>query len=340
MSAGKQMNRFLSLTGLNGFLGCIIAAIFLAWLWPAPGMMTKPVSLDSIANVGLSLVFFFYGLKLHPAALRKDLANWRMHLVVQASTFILFPLLLIAIKPLFNGNNTLLWLGSFYVAALPSTVSSSVVMVSIAGGNIPGAIFNASVSSLLGVFITPLWMALFLDDTGGSFDASGIILKLILQVLVPVMAGLLLNKYLGYLADTYKKQLRYFDQSVILLIIYSSFCHSFAEKIFSQYSALTLLLLGLAMAALFFLVFFILRFVNRIAGFSKADSITIVFCGSKKSLVHGTVMSKVLFSNESMAGILLLPLMMYHALQLVFVSFIAQKMAGQPVKEALPPDKQ
>jgi solute carrier family 10 (sodium/bile acid cotransporter), member 7 len=314
--------------GLDWFILAIIGMIVLASIWQSPGIQKGVFSLKSIAGYGVSLIFFFYGLRLSPSKLKEGLSNWRLHSVVQLSTFVLFPVILLSLKKIFGSNgNELFWLGAFYVAALPSTVSSSVVMVSIAGGNIPAAIFNASISALIGVFITPLWMGIVLTTTTQGFDLTDVIIKLIIQVLVPVTIGILLNHRFGEFADKHRKKMRYFDQIVILLIIYTAFCESFSKHMFSDHGFSDILILGLCMVGLFFLMYFIISVISKILHFNREDNITAVFCGSKKSLVHGTVMSKVLFPNASAAGIILLPLMIYHALQLMAASIIAQSMA-------------
>ncbi|HZG26707.1 MAG TPA: bile acid:sodium symporter family protein [Chitinophagaceae bacterium] len=314
--------------GLDGFILGLLVMVFLAWLWPEGGENNSPLKLDEISSYGVSLIFFFYGLRLNLENLKAGLSKWRVHLTVHSTTFILFPVLvLVARYFLENDENHLLWLGIFFLASLPSTVSSSVVMVSIAGGNMPAAIFNASISSFIGIFITPLWMSLVLTTSTGDFDMRSIVFKLILQVLVPVVAGILLHGRLGGFAEKHRKTLRYFDQSIILLIVYTSFCESFARKMFSGYTFLNILILCLCMIGLFFLVYMIVRAITRILHFNREDTITALFCGSKKSLVHGTVMSKVLFPASDIVGIVLLPLMLYHALQLVAASIIAQAMA-------------
>lgn len=293
------------------------------------------MSLQELANYGVSGIFFFYGLRLSPEKLRVGLRNWKLHVSVQALTFLLFPLLVLGTRIFFDDpTHNLLWLGTFYLAALPSTVSSSVVMVSIAAGNIPAAIFNASVSSLLGILITPLWMGLFLTESAAGFDFSSVILKLALQVLLPVVLGFLLHKKLGAFAEKHKGSLRIFDQSIILLIVYTSFCESFARDMFAGYSIPDLLLLSLCMVLLFFLVMGISQLFSRLLGFNREDAITLLFCGSKKSLVHGTVMSKVLFPDANVVGIILLPIMLYHALQLLLSGVIAQR-KGREVQAAL-----
>lgn len=330
----KKLLALLSKAGFDGFLLMIGIMILLAYFFPQPGMVKEPVSLEEIANAGVSLIFFFYGLRLSVAKLKAGLANWKMHIVVQLTTFLFFPLIVLAVRPLFTGTDLeLLWLGVFFLAALPSTVSSSVVMVSIARGNIPAAIFNASISSLIGVVVTPLWVGLFIASATGDFDVSDIVIKLLLQVLLPVVIGISLNSRFGAIAEKYRKQLKQFDQAVILTIIYTSFCKSFSEHIFEGFTALELAGLAAGMMLLFFAVFFCVGLLSRLFGFSDEDRVTVLFCGSKKSLVHGTVMSKVLFQHSTITGIVLLPLMLYHALQLIAASIMAQRMARR--KEVL-----
>ena len=313
--------------GLDGFMLALISMIGLAYLWPYPGMPESPVPLAKISSYAVSIIFFFYGLRLSPDKLRAGLVNWKLHAMVHISTFVLFPLLALAFRPLFKGEeHQMMWLAIFFLTALPSTVSSSVVMVSIARGNIPAAIFNASISSLIGVFITPLWMGLVLDTSSNNYDLMSVVGKLSLQVLLPVTMGILLNKKWGSFAEKYKKYIRYFDQFSILLIVYTSFCESFGGHLFSEFDLKDIVFLGIGMLALFFAVYFLLTSLCRLFGFNHEDEVTAVFCGSKKSLIQGAVMSKVLFTGAH-AGVMLLPIMLYHALQLISASIIAQRMA-------------
>lgn len=331
---GKKLLQIFARFGLDTFILLLIGMIVLAWLFPGGGTGKGPLSLSSLSGYGVSLIFFFYGLKLNLKALKAGLSNWKLHLLVHSSTFILFPLLVLSCRGLFSAGTYPLWLGTFFLASLPSTVSSSVVMVSIAEGNIPAAIFNASISSIMGVFITPIWMSAVNSSTAGNADTSGIILKLVLQVLVPVALGLLLNKKWGYRAEKNKKQLKHFDQAIILTIVYTAFCESFAQHMFNNIGITELVALGVCMLALFLLVYFIVTLICKWLLFNREDTITATFCGSKKSLVHGTVMSKILFANSTISGILLLPLMLYHALQLIVVSMIAQKLAKEKHRAA------
>lgn len=323
---------FLKKIGLEPFIIMLFASILLAYIYPPLGMEREAgVSLGDIANWGVSFIFFFYGMRLNREKLKAGLVNVRLHILVHASTFLLFPLIMLAAMWAggafgAKGNGYYLWMGAFFLATLPSTVSSSVVMVSIAGGNMAAAIFNASVSSLIGVFVTPLWMGLFLENIDGAHNLGDVILKLVVQVLLPVAAGGLLNPKFGRFAEKYKKALRMFDETVILLIVYTSFCDSFHKKMFEGFSAAEIIELSAAMIALFFVTYGIIWCACRAMKFNREDAITALFCGSKKSLVHGSVMSKVLFSNPAIIGVVLLPTMLYHAYQLIIVSIIAKKM--------------
>jgi len=324
----KHLLQTLSKAGLNGFFFCLIAIVVLAFQFPSWGAENSYLPLSEIAQYGVSIIFFFYGLKLSPEKLKAGLLNWRLHVLIQSSTFIFFPVLILLIHYVFgNENNQLLWLGVFYVAALPSTVSSSVVMVSIAGGNLPAAIFNASISSILGVFITPIWMTFFIGDMYTEMDTTQVIIKLCFQVLVPVIVGLSLHKWLGHLTERFKSPLRIFDQVIILLIVFTSFCESVAGRMFEQVPITQILLLSLAMLFLFLLMFAIMYGFSFLLKLNREDRIAVLFCGSKKSLVQGAVMGKALFPDPLILGVVLLPLMLYHALQLIASSIFAESMA-------------
>lgn len=311
---------------IDRFVLAVIGVIGLAYLFPQWGLPDSKIPVDVISGIGISLIFFFYGLKLSPTKLKDGVKNWRLHLLVQASTFLIFPLLVLLFRPLMqNEEQEIIWLAFFFLAALPSTVSSSVVMVSIAKGNIPAAIFNASISGIIGVVLTPLWMGLFVKNAQTDFNFADIYTKLIVQIILPVLLGVVLQRFWGAYAQKYSKQLTLFDKSIILLIIYKSFARSFDEDIFSSVSMVDLLILFVAVLILFWLIYFLTGFLAKKLKFNTGDQITAQFCGTKKSLVHGTVFAKIIFGNMSSIGIILLPLMLFHALQLLIISVLASK---------------
>ena len=309
---------------LDKFVLAIVIVIIIAYFFPEWGTEESEIPIDSISAIGISLIFFFYGIKLSPSKLKAGLSNWKLHLLIQASTFLIFPLLVLIFRPLMqNGEQETLWLAFFFLAALPSTVSSSVVMVSLAKGNIPAAIFNASISGIIGIAVTPLWMGFFINDTQADFDFTDIYIKLIVQIIFPVIVGMSLQRFLETVVQRYNSKLTLFDKSIILLIIYKSFAESFSKNLFSSVSILDLAILFSAVLALFGVVFFITGFFAKLFGFSVEDRITAQFCGTKKSLVHGTVFSKILFGNMASLGLILLPLMLFHASQIMIISAIA-----------------
>ncbi|MBD2721983.1 bile acid:sodium symporter family protein [Hymenobacter armeniacus] len=330
-------NRFASLlsrAGLDWFLLALIGVVALAYWQPGLGSKASPVPWKTITTVGVALVFFFYGLKLSVEKLRAGMRNWRLHLLVQLATFALFPALALLVRPFFgSAGGDLLWQSIFFLCALPSTVSTSVVMVSIAGGNLPAAIFNASISSLLGILLTPLLTSLVLHTGTGGGQLWGLATQLLWQVVLPVGAGVLLNSRFHAFVDQHKAALRIFDQVTILLIVFTAFCDSFAEGIFTRYRMADIVKLGVGMVALYLVVFGIIWGLSRALRFSRADQVVAVFCGSKKSLVHGSVMASLLFPASAATGLILLPLMLYHALQIILASSMAQYLGRQAVAE-------
>src|SRR5690554_3980544 len=313
---------------IDKFVIAIIVVIGIAYLFPQWGTTSSPIPLDTISDIGIGFIFFFYGLKLSVGKLKNGLKNWKLHLLIQASTFLMFPFIVLAFRPfLQTQEQEAIWLAFFFLAALPSTVSSSVVMVSIAKGNIPAAIFNASISGIIGIAVTPLWIGMFLNQTATDYNLKSIYISLISQILLPVILGLLLQKYWGKFAIQYKNQLTLFDKSIILLIIYKSFAESFEEDIFSSVSLTDLLILSTVVIILVYLVFFTTGFISKKLDFNTEDRITAQFCGTKKSLVHGTVFAEILFPSTMSIGLILLPLMIFHAAQIFIVSIIATRLA-------------
>ena len=315
---------------IDPFVIAIALSIVASYFFPQLGASDSVVPIDIISSLGISLIFFFYGLKLSTEAIRSGIRNWKLHVVVQGTTFIIFPLLVLAFYPLVKDtSHEVLWLSMLFLAALPSTVSSSVVMVALAKGNITAAIFNASISGIIGILITPLWLTSFIQEVDIATDFSQIYIQLGTEILLPLIVGLLMRKYWGEFARKNSRGLSLFDKSIILLIIYKSFVHSFEERIFESVSIADLLLMTGMVIVLFFVVYGITGLISKRLHFNREDRITAQFCGSKKSLVHGTVFSKALFGQSSMLGLILLPLMLFHAFQILIISVLATRMGKE-----------
>lgn len=308
----------------NPFIIALFISIIIAYLFPH---LSDFIDLNVITNVGIGFIFFFYGLKLSPRDLKFGIKNYKLHILIQVCTFIFFPLLVLSVYPFFNYTSAYdYWLAFFFLAALPSTVSSSVVMVSIAKGNIPAAIFNASIYGLIGVIITPLWLSLFLDTSQGM-SFIDVVLNLVYAILLPLSLGFLLHRFFKKLVNRYGAYLTFFDKSVIVLIVYQSFSQSFKANIFSGLTLWKFSTIILSIALLFVIIFFGLKFIAKALNFNHKDLITAEISGSKKSLVHGSVMAKVIFGSSGALGLYLMPVMLYHIFQLVIVAYYAERLA-------------
>jgi len=247
--------------------------------------------------------------------------------MVFVSTFVLFPLLAVTAHVAAPGLLPApLWAGLILLAALPSTVQASIAFTSVAGGNVPAALCSASASNLLGVFLTPVIAGLLLTGHGADLSARSV-LTLVLQLLVPFAAGQLLRPWIGDLVARNARALKCVDYGSILLIVYSAFSHGVVNGIWHQVDVLQLVVLALVDAALLAAVITILTFTSRWLGFSRADQITIVFCGSKKSLASGLPIATVLFAGH--VGLVILPVMVFHQIQLMVCASLARRYAAQ-----------
>ncbi|NOJ76961.1 bile acid:sodium symporter family protein [Myxococcus xanthus] len=323
--------RFVKRLARDWFLLGMFGAVILAALFPEFGASGGAMHADIVADVGIFLVFLLHGLGLPAAQLRAGVVTWRVHVVVQAFTFVVFPLLWwlgdVLVGRWMPAD---LSLGLLYLCAVPSTISSSVAMTGVARGNVPAAIFNASLSSLLGIVLTPLIIGLFASATGHSLSMGQAILKLSTLLLLPLALGQLLRPLVGGWFARYRPYTNAFDRVVILVLVYSSFCDSIASGLFSDYGAAVL---GVAFAGAMLILAIVLMLTTRTAralGFSKEDEITVVFCGSKKTLASGVPMARLLFGANPALGLIVLPLMFYHQAQLLVCSLLAERYAKRP----------
>ncbi|RZJ40435.1 MAG: bile acid:sodium symporter, partial [Chryseobacterium sp.] len=302
--------------------------VLMAKLFPFQASYTKYFNLAGFIDWGIAGIFLLYGLKLNLKEVVKDVSNWKLHLLIQSGTFILFPLLVLILYPFIKDTEYYsIWLSVFFLASLPSTVSSSVVMVSIAKGNVTSAIFNASISGLIGIIMTPLLMSFFLNSDSQTGDQSEIIQQLLIKVLLPIVLGVLLNPFLKKWVIKYSNVIAEFDRLIILLIVYESFSTAFIENVFVSVPSIVFVVLAFSVVFLFFTVYYILKFISTKLKFKPKDIITTTFCGSKKSLVHGSLFLLVLGIPDDQKVLFLLPVMIYHSFQLFYVSWLANKIA-------------
>ncbi|HET6238312.1 MAG TPA: bile acid:sodium symporter family protein [Acetobacteraceae bacterium] len=336
------MRKLLSRLPIDTFIALLLATVAVAALLPARGV-GAPLAGDA-ATLAIALLFFLYGVRLSPQAALAGARHGRLHLLVFLSTFALFPALGMAARALFpHLLAPELWAGVILLCVLPSTVQSSVAFTSIARGNVPAALCAATMSNLVGILLTPLLAGLLLS-TGQSGGHGGIsahaIGDIVLQLLLPFAAGQALRPWIGGWVERNRRVLGVVDRGSILLVVYAAFSEGMVAGIWHSIDLAMLVRLFVVNAALLAAVLTITTQVSRRLGFSRADEITIVFCGSKKSLASGLPMASVLFASGSV-GLIVLPLMLFHQLQLMACAALARRYAAAqttalPVGDSVP----
>ena len=294
----------------------------------APARGDVALELAWASKFAIGLVFFLHGARLPREAVLQGLLHWRLHLLILAVTYGLFPALCVAITHLPT------WIappelaaGIVLLGCLPSTIQSSIAFVGVARGNVPAAVASASASNMIGVFLTPLLAGLLMHAKGAV--GAGAFWSIVLQLLAPFVAGQLLRPWIGGFVARHNGVLSRFDRGTILLIVYTAFSGAVVGGVWTRLGAVDLIrLLGLCIGLLAVVLVFT-RLAASALGFDKADEIAIVFCGSKKSLASGAPIAAALMTPAA-AGIAMIPLMVFHQIQLMACAFIAQRYANRP----------
>lgn len=312
----------------DNFVLMMIATVISASFFPSSG--TSAQVFNGVTTGAICLLFFLHGAKLPREAVIAGATHWRLHLTVLACTFVVLPLLGLFLKPLVSTLVTPeLYLGVLFVCVLPSTVQSSIAFTSVARGNVPAAVCAASASNLLGIFLTPVLIGLMVVAQAGGGSSFDAIRNIALQLLLPFVAGQFARRWIGPWIDSSKAFLKIVDQGSILLVVYTAFSEAVIQGLWQQLPRHSLAGLLLIDGLLLALIMVIATFTSRRLGFSKEDEITIVFCGSKKSLASGIPMAKILFAGHAL-GAVVLPLMLFHQIQLMVCAVLAQRYARRP----------
>ncbi|PTQ63837.1 sodium/bile acid cotransporter 7 [Sphingomonas sp. PP-CE-3G-477] len=322
-----MIGRFLAV--FEPFILMLLGTVVLASLLPARGEMATIVGYA--ADIGIVLLFFLHGAKLSRDAIWAGLRNWKLHLAVLAITFVAFPLFGLGLTalPFVTGP---LAAGLLFLTLLPSTVQSSIAFTAIARGNVAAAVCSASFSNLLGILVTPALVALLMNTSGSGGISIESIEAIVLQLLVPFVGGHLLRPWIGAWVTRNKGLLTVVDRGSILLVVYSAFGAAVVEGLWTKLSIGDLILIGLLCAALLAFVLGLTFAVARLMKLPREDAIVLQFCGSKKSLASGVPMAGVLFP-PAQVGVILLPVMLFHQLQLIACAMIARRYAGSAPRD-------
>ncbi|OLP42399.1 bile acid:sodium symporter family protein [Rhizobium oryziradicis] len=317
------MKRFLPDT----FTLLLICTVSLASVLPIHGVAADYFAMAT--KVAIAALFFLHGARLSRDVVLAGLLHWRLHLFILAVSFVLFPLLGLGAGILTSGFlPPALALGIIYICVLPSTVQSSIAFTSMAGGNVPAAICAASASNILGMILTPLLCGLLLSAGGHGGVSLDAILQIFVQLLLPFMVGQVMQPWVGQWVRARKSLLMPIDRGSILMVVYGAFSEAVIEGIWRSYSLTDIGVVVLIDMVLLAIVLMLTMFGSRLMGFAKEDEITITFCGSKKSLASGVPMASAIFAGQSV-GAIVMPLMLFHQIQLMACAVIAQHYAAK-----------
>ncbi|MDR9828471.1 bile acid:sodium symporter family protein, partial [Vibrio sp. FNV 38] len=312
------------------FLVGMVVAILLETLTSELGRSGGVLHLDKLTGIGVAIVFFLHGLGLSPKAIKAGMTNWKLHLFIQSMTFIAYPILWLVFGDVFLAYMpSALAFGFCYLLVLPSTISSSVAMTSIGKGNIPGAIFNASLSSIIGVFITPMLIQLFMGFEGVQIDLMDSVLSIAKLLFVPMIIGQILRPYLTAWVERHKALVNKVDKIVILLIVYNAFSDSIVNRVWSDFSIALLATSIIVCTIILLFMVNLIRWSSQRIKFALPDEVASVFCGTKKTLAAGIPMANVIFAGDPSLGMILLPIMLYHPIQIFYCAVLANRYARQ-----------
>lgn len=319
----------------NGFLLGLAAAVLFAFLFPGPGSRDGILHPQIFNSAGIAFIMFLLGLSLAVERVRSGAANWRLHLVIQTFTFLVFPLAGLCLIP----AASFVWPeapapirdGFLYLCVLPSTISTSVVLTAVARGNTAGALFNAVLSNIAGVMLTPVLAHLIVQRGGAdaSMPIAPLLLKIALLTLLPFALGMLLRPPLKPWIDAHGAWSARVSNTIILIFVYIAFCGSVEEDIWGRHGPLLTLRTFAAVTILFVLISVLVHLAGRVLRLDRADSIAAYLCSVQKTLAMGVPLAVLIFGERADLSLILLPLMLYHVLQL----FINGLIAGRWAKE-------
>lgn len=304
-------------------IALILSAVVVAIVVPARGDFAHGFSLAT--NIAVAFLFFLYGARLSPQEALAGLKHWKLHATILSFTYLVFPLVGLALFPLKYLIGNELYLGLLYLTLVPSTAQSSVAFTSIGRGNVPGAIVSASASNLLGIVVTPLLVMLLMGSDGVKISGN-VFLDIAIQLLLPFVVGQLSRRWTATFAQN--KLVKQVDRLSIAMVVYSAFSEGIVDGVWARIAWWQLLFLIVVAGIMVQGMLWLTDFVARKLGFSRADGVAIQFCGTKKSLATGLPMAAVIFGGAGV-GLLILPLMLFHQVQLMMCAMRAARYARE-----------
>jgi solute carrier family 10 (sodium/bile acid cotransporter), member 7 len=314
----------------NWFVLGLAGATALAFVVPELGARGGPLRPELTTRAGVAAIFFMQGLAIAPAALRLGALSWRLHVAVQLFIFVGFPLAMIALDA--AGGRLLpadVRLGFLFMAILPTTISGCVVLTAAAGGNVAGALFNSALANIAGVAITPAWAALLLSARAEALPLVPMVTEIALLLLAPLAAGQLVRPLLRRVWEPDRRWLSMIANAIILFIVFAAISGSVLSGAFVESGWSATLLVAFVVCAIFVAATALAALAGRALRFGYADRAALLFCAPQKTLAAGAPLVQILFAGHAGLGLILLPIMIYHAVQLVGGGVLAQRLVAR-----------
>jgi sodium/bile acid cotransporter 7 len=313
----------------NGFILGLFAAVIIAFLFPQPGSRHGWLHPELVSNFGIALILFLQGLSMPLEKVKRGAGNWRLHVIIQLFTFVVFPIVGLG----FQLVAPYIWVnepqgiqqGFLYLCVLPSTVSTSVVLTSVARGNTAAAILSAAFSNIVGVVLTPLLVSFLMQATGQSGPIGPLLLQITCLTLVPFAVGVALRRFIQAWIDANKGWVNLISNSVILFIVYTAFCDSVSERIWDKYGIGLTVGVLVTVVLLFGTMSLLIYLTSLVAKLNREDWIATYFCSVKKTLAMGVPLAILIFGSRADLSLILLPIMFYHPFQLFVNGFLANR---------------
>jgi len=299
----------------------LVIAVAIASVYPATGRGFTVV--DAASKLAISLLFFLHGAKLSRDAVISGIVDWRLHGIVLIASYVMLPIFGVTLAHLFAGyvDPTLLT-GLIFLAILPSTVQSSIAFTAIAGGRVPPAICAATLSNLSGVFLTPLLATLLINTQTGVTIAPGAGQVILIQVLMPFAIGQMFRPLIRRHIENQRRLIAIIDRLSILLVVFAAFSEAVNHGLWKTLGAPDLAKIVMIAALFLMLAIGGTYTAGRFLRLPRESRIVLLFCGSKKSLMSGVPIAAALFPAKAI-GSIILPVMIYHQLQIFLCAIIA-----------------
>ena len=274
------------------------------------------------ASVMIFLIFLSSGLIVEANQIHAGVRDIRATLAALAVIFCIAPLVAVGLARDFLETGVML--GLFLVAAMPTTLSSGVVMTGQAGGNIAHALFVTILSNCVAIVSIPLVLPLMLGplstNTPIAIDQGAIFIKLILLVLLPLGIGLIAKRFGLTIENRLKKRLGMFNQSIILLVVFMSLAGARDVLIERGDTALTIV----PLVTVFHLILLAAAVgLCRLFGIGPGRREAVLFMGAQKTLPLAVMMQLTFFPTY---GTALLVCVLHHIIHLVIDGYIAARM--------------